>query len=212
MAGNETITAANRLPATPATLSYGLSSPGRVRRWTTLALRYTALPVGLAVWFLTIVVIKADLFASVPAEIVGIVAAVVASFGFVSLCLGFTWRRRGRPLRGIRFYLDERPPMIQLNATTGTRLRPLNQLRLIEVRYFFDDHDDSWSPWLRLSFDDPATGRTTRYRVTAYFLNHFTVDHSGFATSGGPSVITAQLRRLIGGHGIAVDDAGESRP
>lgn len=191
-------------PATPATASYGLPPLGRVRGWAAVLLTYTTLPVGVAL----VMLVALAHWGPVLRGIAMILGAIVAFFGLVALSAGLTWRRHGRPLRGVVFHLDEQPPVILLNGRTGASVRPLSQLRTIEVRYSsggdqYHPEDGDESPWLCLRFADPAT----RYHLTPYFLNHFTVDHRGFdSVNGGPSLVTRQLRTLLAAHDVVVSD------
>jgi len=202
-----------RTPATSATLTYGVPPregipAGVIQYGTFVAAAGVCAGLG---W---VVARSGVLLGSLCAAGMAI-AAVVALSSVADTLAGTFWRRHGRALRGVAFFLDEQSPAVRLNRRMRVRYRPLSQLRAVEVRYS-RGHIDMYRPeekptesaWLRLCFRNAPGGRASWYYISPYYLNHFTVDHRGFAA---PGLLARQLRRLLESHGVAVRDERASQ-
>lgn len=130
--------------------------------------------------------------------------ALMMFFGLFAVLTGVTWRRRGRQLRGVTLSLAP-APAVQLDFRTRSRLRPLSELRAIEVHamteWFSDSDRDpvhrDTPPWLLLTFAKPP-GRTGSRRAGRYCLLPVFL--------GGAAPAAEQLRAFLAGTHVTVTD------
>jgi hypothetical protein len=114
---------------------------------------------------------------------------------------------------GVEFYGEQRPPVLRFVRGRRSRVRPLSDLRAIDVRYFgsggssqYDgwETDRRWYPYLVLTFRRSFRGRV-RYCVGAPMDGSSTKGRM-FTAHRKPSPVTGELRRVLAEHRVAVTD------
>jgi hypothetical protein len=154
---------------------------GRMQGTLAVLFRYFSLPIGLGLGAATVwLFVKYNLagWLQIVADIAICIWALMAFFGVIGLLAGIMWRRRGRTLRGVAFYLHEPVPVVRLDQRIRARYRPLSELHTVQVHYmsefvsmYEDSSDRDRPPWLRLGFRAPSDRRSSWYCLMPIHFN-----------------------------------------